>query len=64
MNSFVLALIFIILYIIKGIVWAIVDVFWLKTTYGSFNTTLTNIILWPLSSLVRILDLIKNYINK
>jgi hypothetical protein len=64
MNIFVLSLSFIILYIIKGIVWVIIDVYWFKTTYGSFTTTLANIMLWPLSSLVRILDLIKNYPNK
>jgi hypothetical protein len=42
MNIFVLSLSFIILYIIKGIVWVIIDVYWFKTTYGSFTTTLAN----------------------
>ena len=64
MNIFVLLLGFFIFNLVKGIIWIIVDVYWFKTTYGDFNTTLANIILWPLPSLIRILDLIKNYINK
>ena len=63
MNIFVL-LGFFIFYLVKGIIWVIVDVYWFKTTYGNVLATIVNILLWPLSSLVRILDLIKNYINK
>jgi hypothetical protein len=64
MNIFVLSLSFIILYIIKGIVWVIIDVYWFKTTYGNVLVTICNILLWPLFSFIRTFNLIKNYINK
>jgi hypothetical protein len=64
MNIFVLSLSFIILHIIKGIVWILIDVYWFKTSYGNVITTLANIVLWPISSFIRISIQIKNYINK
>jgi hypothetical protein len=64
MNIFVLSLSFIILHIIKGIVWILIDVYWFKTSYGNVITTLANIVLWPIFSFIRIFILIKNYINK
>jgi hypothetical protein len=64
MNIFVLSLSFIILHIIKGIVWILIDVYWFKTSYGNVITILANIVLWPISSFIRISIQIKNYINK
>jgi hypothetical protein len=64
MNSFILLLGFFIFYIIKGIVWIIIDVYWFKTSYWNVITTLANIVLWPIFSFIRIFILIKNYINK
>jgi hypothetical protein len=64
MNSFILLLGFFIFYIIKGIVWIIIDVYWFKTSYWNVITTLANILLWPLFSFIRTFNLIKNYINK
>lgn len=63
MNIFVL-LGFFILYLVKGVIWIIVDVYWFKTTYGNVLTTIGNILLWPLCSFIRTFNLIKNYINK
>jgi hypothetical protein len=64
MNIFVLSLSFIILHIIKGIVWILIDVYWFKTSYGNVITILANIVLWPIFSFIRISIQIKNYINK
>jgi len=63
MNIFVL-LGFFTFYMVKGIVWIIVDVYWFKTTYDNVLTTIGNILLWPLFSFIRTFNLIKNYINK
>jgi hypothetical protein len=64
MNIFVLLLGFFIFYLVKGIIWIIVDVYWFKTSYWNVITTLANIVLWPIFSFIRIFILIKNYINK
>jgi hypothetical protein len=64
MNILILLLSFFILYIIKGIIWILIDVYWFKTSYGNVITTLANILLWPLFSFIRTFNLIKNYINK
>ena len=64
MNIFVLSLGFFIFYLVKGIIWIIVDVYWFKTTYGNVLATIGNILLWPLFSFIRTFNLIKNYINK
>lgn len=64
MNSFVLFFGLFIFYLIKGIIWIIVDVYWFKTTYGNLLVTIGNILLWPLFSFIRTFNLIKNYINK
>lgn len=64
MNSFVLFLGLFVFYIVKGIVWVLIDIYWFKTEYGNPISTLTNMILWPISSFIRTFTLIKNYINK
>ena len=64
MNSFVLFFGLFIFYLVKGIVWVLIDVYWFKTTYGNPIVTASNILLWPLLSFIRTFTLIKNYINK
>jgi len=64
MNIFVLSLGFFIFYLVKGIIWIIVDAYWFKNTYSNVLATIGNILLWPLFSFIRTFNLIKNYINK
>ena len=64
MNSFVLFFGLFIFYIVKGILWVLIDTYWFKTEYGNPISTITNMVLWPISSFIRTFTLIKNYINK
>lgn len=64
MNSFVLFFGLFIFYIVKGVIWIVIDVYWFKNIYGNPIATVGNILLWPIFSFIRTFNLIKNYINK
>jgi len=64
MNIYVLLLILLFSYILKGIIWFIFDIFVFKSKYYNVIQVIFSIGLWPIASLIRTFNLIKNYINK
>jgi hypothetical protein len=64
MNIYVLLLIFIFFYILKGGIWFAFDIFVFKSKYYNVIQVVFSIGLWPIASLIRTFNLIKNYINK
>jgi len=64
MNIYVLLLIFIFFYILKGGIWFAFDIFVFKSKYHNVIQVAFSIIFWPIASIIRTFNLIKNYINK
>ena len=62
MNFFWIVIGFLLYYIIKGVVWLIIDCLWLKTKYNDRTQTILNIVLWPIYSIKRTITQIKSWV--
>lgn len=48
----------------KGIAWVAFDAYVLKNQYGDLDRTLFGIVLWPVSSAIRIWNRIESWLNR
>ena len=46
-------------YLGKGLLWVIIDVFFLKTIYNDITQLSVNIILWPIPIIIKLINKIK-----
>jgi len=54
---------FVLYYLVKGIIWVIIDKYYFKTEYNNVQQPVVNIIIWPLFSTKRTLSTIGSWVK-
>ena len=62
MNFFWIVIGFFLYYIVKCVVWLIIDWLWLKTKYNNRTQTVLNVFFWPIFSIKRTITQVKSWV--